>query len=172
MKRAYIVTGPESSGSILISKIITHVLGIGDYGTYDGHGFCGKLGDDIILLHRSQPFGYGDNIRFFDLNEFRILLKGYQLTFIVTSRDRNIIEHSKTRRFNREYPRLKEHYQRSREIVREIFKSKYACFVWSYETFMYYRKDYLHELYTFLNIKSDYIPHDIIDANKKYIRYD
>ena len=71
-KHAIIVTGTESCGSILIAKIIAHAFKKAEYDSWDGHGFCGKLGDDLVILHRSQPFGYGKNCRFFELNDFPV----------------------------------------------------------------------------------------------------
>jgi len=40
MKKAYIITGPESSGSVYISKIIAYVLGeTKDINEWSGYGF-------------------------------------------------------------------------------------------------------------------------------------
>ena len=56
-KKGFIITGPESSGSGFISKIIANYVGATkniDY--WNGYGYCKSLKPNIKILHRSQPY--------------------------------------------------------------------------------------------------------------------
>ena len=56
MKNKCVFTiGPESSGSMLIAKIVTEVLGIESYGNWNAVGWIDKGNHKVC--HRSLPFG-------------------------------------------------------------------------------------------------------------------
>jgi len=168
-KKAYIITGPESSGSVYISKIISWVVDKDKaYGDCDGYGMNGKVGDKIVCLHRSQPFG--KDKRFFSLSEFESLFKGYDIYFIVTTRDGSISNRSKKKRFKHTIKEMKTHRAKSKKIIKEILESEHKSFIWNYETFMYLQKVYLNELYNFLGTKKSFPLNDIKDANIKYLK--
>jgi hypothetical protein len=56
-KTCWIVCGPESSGSVLIAKTISHAIGASSqFSDYSGYGYNGEIGIDNLVLHRSIPF--------------------------------------------------------------------------------------------------------------------
>ena len=168
-KKAFIITGPESSGSVYISRIISWVVNKDKvYGDWNGYGMNGRVGDKIVCLHRSQPFG--KDKRFFSLSEFESLLNGYDIYFIIATRDGSISNRSKKKRFKHTVEEMKAHRVRSKKIIKEILESKHRSFIWNYETFMYLQEVYLKELYEFLGTKKRFSPGDIRDANIKYLK--
>ncbi len=168
LKRAYIVTGPESSGSVFITRVISYVLGKDlFYKQSSGYGFNGNIGDDLVILHLSQPFCRP--AQFCNLAKFHDMFGDYELYFILTTRDLNIINKSKKERFGGSALELEEHLDISREILGEIIrKEKY--FIWNYETQIYLGAVYFELLYNFLQVKSNFLPGDLYDANEKYLK--
>ena len=168
---AYIITGPECSGSSFIAQVVAHACGVDSvFQQWDGRGQLGEIGDKIIILHRSQP--YGPECDFISLREFEGMYEGYELRFILTTRDRSISAVSNSKRRNRTPELQAEHEQRALTIMREIMASDHRFFVWSYETFMFLRHSYLQQLYlTFVETDTPFYPPDcsIVDANKKYV---
>ena len=57
----------------------------------------------------------------------------------------------------------------AKQKMSEILASDVKCFVFSYEAFIFLRKDYLSLLYKFLDVESDFMPL-LKDGNKKYLR--
>jgi len=167
MKKAFVITGPESSGSVYISKIIAHVVGKSSFGDWPGYGLCGQIGDDIVVLHRSQPFMEWN--KYFTLDQFKEMFDGYQIYFICTTRDITISNISKVNRFGRNQQACAENLQKSRSIVAEILANQELSIIWSYETFIYLGPAYLEILYRFLNVRSNFYPDNIIDGNTKYL---
>lgn len=96
---------------------------------------------------------------------------GYDIRIILTVRDRNVAIHSKCR----------EHTFGDRDLATEEMDQAVAimntvlqqnqndCFVCSYEALMTLGAPYIHTLYTFLGIESDYMP-ILNDGNAKYIK--
>lgn len=167
-KRAIIITGPESSGSRFIARIVAYVVGKDEYyNKWNGHEINGKMGDDILVIHWSQP-AYRPE-KFFTLKEFKEKFYQYKLFFIVTTRDRSIINKSKILRWAASDAQLKWHDERSKQILSEIILET-NCFIWSYETCLLLGKVYLKKLYDFLQVQSNFFPLDLMDANKKYIK--
>ena len=53
-KKCIFVIGPESSGSMLIARILAHTLGIIKFGKWSGYG---KVEDNTHkIIHRSLPY--------------------------------------------------------------------------------------------------------------------
>jgi hypothetical protein len=168
-KRAYIITGPESSGSVFVSQVISYVVGKDAvYKQWSGYGMNGSLGDDLIILHLSQPFLTPP--QFCNLAKFREWFSGYDLYFIVTTRDIDIVKKSKRHRFGRSKSAANIHQDHSREILEEILRNE-KSFIWNYETQVYLGKVYYQLLYDFLQVKTDFFPTDLYNANKKYIKW-
>lgn len=172
MKKAFIITGPESSGSTFISQVIAKSLKqIKSLNEWNGRQFCNnKLPnkdekDDIIILHRSQPFG---NENYFTYNNFKRLFKGYEMNFIICTRYIEISNLSKKSRFNRTDNEINKSIIKSREIIKDICKNE-KYFIWNYETMNYLQELYFDMLYEFLNVKCNYYPNNIFDGNKKYV---
>lgn len=166
-KRAYIITGPESSGSRFIARVISYVVGKDrHYRDWDGYKINGKIGDDLLVIHLSQPSG---PMQFHSLNRFKEMLSGYSLYFIITTRDQNIIQRSKIKNHHNSAETAKAHKIKSQQILGEILQNE-QCFIWNFETQIYLEKVYFQKLYDFLQISSDFFPPDLLDANKKYMK--
>lgn len=167
-KKAFVITGPESSGSRFIARVIAHVTGKDKrYLDWNGIKMNGKLGDDLIILHLSQP--HNRPTKFSSLRDFKNLLKGYELKFIITTRDQNIVKKSKIKSYFETAKSAKEHQILSRKILTEIIKHE-SCFIWSYETQQYLREIYFQKLYEFLGVNTNFFPRDLFDANQKYLK--
>lgn len=167
---AYIITGPECSGSSFIAQVVAHACGVDNvFQQWDGRGQVGNVGDKVIVLHRSQP--YGPECTFINLREIEGVYEGYELRFILTTRDRSISAVSNLRRRNRSAELQAHHEQRALMIMREIMASNHRFYIWSYETFMFLRNSYLKLLYDFVDTDTPFYPPDdsIVDANKKYV---
>jgi len=170
--RAYIVTGPASTGSVFISKVIAQACGLthkakcGNLGYTLGLKPYGCAGKNTLLLHISQP--YRSKYLYCDLKGFRSALEGYDLKFVLTTRDRTIIDESKVARFPWAQEANKHNYEKSKEILRDIIRNE-KYFIWSYETMIYLDSVYFDLLYEFLEISPPLYPDNIKDGNKKYI---
>ncbi len=164
-KKCVFVFGPESSGSMLIAKICSHVLGVEEYGEWRGVGWSDKGSHKVY--HRSQP--YHAPPRYTDIDEWIVdNKKGYDLFFVLTTRDRTISELSRIERFAKSLKQVEMESEEAKKKMTQVIHSDQPLFIWSYETFMFLGKDYLKLLYEFLGLQSDFIP-PIKDANKKRI---
>ncbi|MCH9630554.1 MAG: hypothetical protein S4CHLAM37_05550 [Chlamydiia bacterium] len=162
-KKAYIITGTESSGSMFISRVIAYVLGLSE--SWEGYGMLGKPGDQTVVVHRSIPYDSGS---FMALNDYKKLLEDYKFYFIVCTRDMKISCLSAKRRFKRSASEVQSHHLKAKEILSEIL-NKEEAFIWSYETQLLLKEAYYQKLYEFLEVESDYLPPHLFDANDKYI---
>ena len=166
MKNKCVFTiGPESSGSKLIAKIISHALNIHEYGEWDGFNWSDKGKHKV--LHRSLPSGsppkfpnieqcISDNIR------------DYDIYFVLTTRDITISENSRMDRYSKSLEQVQIESEKAKEMMAHVLHSGHKCFIWSYETFMFLRKEYLRLLYDFLDLDSDFTP-PVADGNKNRI---
>lgn len=187
-RRCVFVVGPESSGSMLAAKIVAHVLGVRPYGEWDpptgwSHGDLpqGRVSDVAqknavaartdTVCHRSLPHGRDADL-YPDIDQW-LSMNGDALTrFVITTRDVNIVDRSKRKRFNRPESLCRMNRERSREWIADALRRRLPCFIWSYETLVYLREDYLRLLYAFLGVESDFVPPDLFDGNAKYVTGD
>ena len=157
------VIGPESTGSKLIAKICSHVLDIQPFGRWDGTAWSDK--GQHCVLHRSLPY-YIPPV-FPDVQAWiEEKQANYDLYFVLTTRDITMSHLSRYERWQKPESDCIQQSKRAREIMLSIMNSEQKSFIWSYETFMFLRQSYLHQLYEFLGVTSDFIP-DLIDANAK-----
>jgi hypothetical protein len=164
-KKAFIIIGPGATGSVFISKIISYVVGKSKkFGDWDGYGQLGKVGDEIICIHKSQPSGLKGEMVFASIEKIKEKLIGYELYFIITTRDMSC---SLASQISRKFPAKKGHYIKSKEILSKVIQNE-RFFIWNYETFVYLKEVYLYLLYNFLEVSSDFVPGEIKDGNKKY----
>jgi hypothetical protein len=166
-KKCVFIVGPEGSGSKLIAKICSHVMGIHDFGTWNGSG-CSENAINKVV-HRSLPYGNPPQYPHIDhwISSNRT---EYQIYFILTTRDIGISELSRHFKYAKSHQQSKDESERARQIMIEILNSHNNVFIWSYETFMFLKETYLRLLYSFLDVSSDFIP-ELNDANKNKILY-
>lgn len=166
-KKVYIITGPESSGSVFISKVIANYVGATkNIDDWNGYGYCNSINPDIKILHRSQPFQ--NKNQYFTLNQFEEEFKGLELYFILTTRYIHFSNLSKKSRFGRTEQDIENNMLKSKSILSEIINSNKKYFIWNYETMMYLNEVYFDLLYNFVDGVNKFYP-KIIDGNIKYL---
>lgn len=167
-KTGCIVVGPESSGSVFVAKVVSHVLGhCQEFGDWNGYGFNDKIGADKLVLHRSVPY---DRPKKFPTSAAELLepFQGYDdVKIVLTSRDRTISMSSKIRRFGGGISQARLDLATARPLFAELL-DRDDVLVWNYETMVLFGQPYFNRLYRFLGVESDFRP-DVVDANNKYV---
>ena len=167
MKRVLVVLGYESSGSVFAAKVISYVTGkCLFFGEWHGYGFNGSIGDDLVILHRSIPYRR-PKLWHDDPQELLTVFKGYDVQFIICTRDLSISHVSRMKRFGGTIEECISDSQRATKLFEKIIKNC-RTFVFSYETMIALEFAYFKELYRWLNIESEFRP-EIKDANARYI---
>ena len=169
MKKLIIITGYESTGSCFTSQIISFVLGkCHNFGDWDGHGWNGEKGDDLIILHRSMPH-FRKPKRWFD--ELAAEIDGmddYEKSYIICTRDLNISKTSRIKRWRGSWAEYQKDDDQASEIFASLIKSQ-KTFIFSLETAIALKDSYYAILYEWLGVQSDFFP-PIYDANAPYIK--
>jgi hypothetical protein len=168
-KTCWIVCGPESSGSVLIAKTISHAVGASNqFSDYSGYGYNGEMGIDNLVLHRSIPFLRPKKTHLDLLEEISVLKEHYHIiNYILTTRDPLISIISKANRFGGTLDEGREDIELARDFFVSVCNEP-TCFVWSYETMQLLGNAYFKRLYDFFDVNSDFVP-SIKDANSKYV---
>lgn len=167
-KKFFIITGPESSGSVFISQVIANYIGATkNINDWDGYGYCKSLKPNIKILHRSQP--YGNANQYFTLKQFKEEFKGMDLYFILTTRYHEFSNLSKIKRFERTEKDINNNMLQSKLILSEIIKSNEKYFIWNYETMLYLNEVYFDLLYDFVEGINKHYP-KLKDGNINYMK--
>ena len=165
MNKCVCIIGPESSGSKLIARICSHVLGISQFNEWNGTGWSNNGLHKVI--HRSLPYDIPP--KFPDVDEWISANTGkFEIYFILTTRDISISEISRFQRWGKPLHQSREETSVAREIMISVLHKNVNCFIWSYESFMFLGKEYLKSLYSFLGVESEFMP-IIIDGNKSKV---
>ena len=146
MKRGYIITGSESTGSVFISKCISESMG---FSNWNGYKFFEPT-SSLKFLHRSQP--YGKARQYSDYKEISNMFDGYECRYIICTRDISFSNLSKQRRKGRSNPDLTHNHNTCKSIITDIVNSGERYFIWNYETMVYLGNGYFDLLYDFLEI--------------------
>lgn len=161
MKRAYIITGAESTGSVFISKCISTSMGFHDW---DGYHFY-EPSSDIKFLHRSQPFLTSQQYSTYD--ELSKIFSSYECKYIICTRDISFSNLSKRKKYERTNHQLKHNHNTCKSIISDIVKSNEKYFIWNYETMVYLGDVYFDILYDFLEIDNNSRKYpQVINGNK------
>ena len=167
MKKALVVLGYESSGSVFTAKVISYVTGkCSFFGEWNGYGFNGSIGDDLVILHRSIPY-MRPKLWHDDPQELLALFDGYDTQFIICTRDLSISHLSRKGRFGGTIADYVSDSQRATNLFKKIIEN-YRSFIFCYETMVALEYVYFKELYRWLNIDSEFKP-DIKDGNAPYV---
>jgi hypothetical protein len=169
LKTCWLVCGPESSGSVLIAKTISHAVGASkQFSDYSGYGYNGEIGIDNLVLHRSVPFLRPKKSHHDFIEEINLLKTQYNcINYILTTRDPLISIISKTNRFGGDISEGQCDLDQARDFFVSICNEP-TCFIWSYETMQLLGSDYFLKLYRFFDIDSAFVP-SLRNANAKYI---
>lgn len=138
MFKKYLITGPESSGTRMVSKFVANALGvINSVDKWDGHWEVSSGG--VTVYHRSLPHGERDNFpgpEDFDSPE--------QIYTIICTRDPEICYRSAKPRHNKNNPKVaRDCLNKAQKKIKEIMKSGYPFSFFSYESALLLGKDYL-----------------------------
>jgi hypothetical protein len=170
-KVAIIVTGPECSGSTYIAQILAYCMNLDPtFQGWDGRGQIGALGDRYIVLHRSQPNRVHG---FIPLVQFETMFPGYELKFILCTRDRTVSAMSNLARRGKDAEVQASEEAQALRIMLDIMNSHHRFHIWNYETFMFLKSAYLNVLFTSFIRPMRQIGIDesnIIDGNVKFIK--
>jgi len=168
-KTCWIVCGPESSGSVLIAKTLSHAIGASEqFSDYSGYGYNGEIGIDNLVLHRSVPFLRPKKTHHDVIEEINALKQSYSvINYVLTTRDPLISVFSKTNRFGGDIADGMQDIELAREFFASISREP-TCFIWSYETMQLLGSAYFERLYDFFDIQSSFVP-ALRDANRKYL---
>jgi|TARA_B110000240_G_scaffold196964_1_gene250653 hypothetical protein len=163
-----VVTGPENSGSKMCARTIAHVLNVCDFEDWSGYSWIrNKTSKKHSVLHRSTPYA-GNNV--INVDE---IIKDYRdedLRFVFTTRDGNISKNRiKKNRKNYTDDDAKHFIEENIKIINKVREENIPYTFWSFESTILYEETYLHDLYKFIDVKSEFVP-PLFNANKKYIK--
>ena len=165
-KKVFLITGPESSGSVFISQVIANYVGATkNINDWNGYGYCKSIKPNIIILHRSQPWGNAN--QYLTLKQIKEEFKGMDLYFILTTRYHEYSNLSKIRRFGRTEEDINNNMLQSKSILSEIIRSNEKYFIWNYETMLYLNEVYFDLLYDYVGGVNKHYP-KVEDGNKNY----
>lgn len=168
-KRVVVITGFESSGSVFLARVVSHVLGRCEkFGNWSGYGWNGKANQDLVIVHRSMPYGRNPKRWLDDLKSESEPLGEYDAEFIICTRDRSISKISREIRFGGSDREYNEDDEAARQIFESIMMSS-RYFVFSFESSVALGMPYYRTLYRWLKVESDFDP-PVYDANAPYIR--
>ena len=149
MNKCVLVIGRESTGSKLIAKIIAHILGVADYGSWEGHDWASENRDGNIVLHQSLP----NDKDWIDVDKFIDDNPGYEYFVVLTTRDKTLAKQSRIETYNNEHVEMDGEGLIAKDIMLSIINSDKNYYVWSYESFMFLGLDYLNPIFKFLGIE-------------------
>jgi hypothetical protein len=167
VKRLVIILGFESSGSVFCGRVISYVLGkCSRFGEWNGYGWNGNIGDDLVIIHRSMPYGRKKKWMEELLEEISDM-KHYSKEFIICTRDLNISKISRISRFGGNWSEYLRDDERATKIFSEIMKDE-NYFIFSYESAAALGGHYYTTLYNWLKVESAFCP-PFFDGNAPYI---
>jgi len=156
MRTKILITGAESTGSVLCAKTIAKAI---DYNCiWDGYGKHEI--NNYSLYHVSMPTGKPPKFPYVAFDEYDYI--------VICTRDVNVSILSKKNRFKKSREQCESEMSTAKYVLTGLMHNHPCYFIFNYETFMYLGYTYLHILYNFLGIKSTYMP-KLNDGNKKYI---
>lgn len=166
-KRLIVVTGFESSGSVFLAKIVSHVTGkCRDFGDWKGYGWNGAPGDAVVVAHRSLPYNR-PRMWLPDLRAELAPYCEYQTSYVICTRDLSISQLSRQRRFGGT-PTQFAHDNATAKAAFADLLDKEDCFIFSYETAVALQEVYYQRFYRWLGVASGFAP-PVFDGNAPYI---
>jgi len=169
MKNAWVICGPESSGSVMVAKTVSFAIGhCNFFGEYSGYGYNSKGTCENLVLHRSIPYMRPKRFQDSLVEEIAAFSDKYErVNYSLTTRDKNCSIQSKMRRFGGSIKEAEEDYEIAVPFFERLVDDD-NCFIWNYESMLLLGKPYFLRMYRFFGIKSDFVP-EVYDANAPYI---
>lgn len=167
MKKLLIITGFESSGSVFTARVASFVMKkCSKFGDWNGYGWNGKKGDDLIIIHRSMPYGRKFKKWFNNLEQETKGMDDYTKSYVICTRDLTISKLSRIKRFSGSLLSYKKDDLQAKNIFKKIMREE-KSFVFSFESAVALGDAYYETLYKWLGKESDFSP-PIFDANEPY----
>lgn len=168
MKTAYLVIGPESSGTRMMTKILIEAGCVGDPGHTQRWDSQALVGDNIVW-RRSVPHA-GEWISSVDFAK-KVELQGYTPVLIIMNRDWHAAAQSKISQS------LAPDYKSSLSAIAEAYdylyaglnKSKHKFMTVSYESLVSRPRKVLKQISAFTKLPIN-INHNIKDGNTKWFK--
>lgn len=170
MKNAWVICGPESSGSVFLAKTLSFATGHCEFfGQYSGYGYNSPSHCENLVLHRSLPYQRPKRFQA-SLNEEIAAFAGKYdcVNYILTTRDKSCSIQSKIRRFGGFLKEAEDDYATAFPFFEKLVDDD-SCYIWSYESMVLLGRPYFLRMYRFFGIDSDFVP-DIYDANAGYVK--
>lgn len=168
-QNAYVVCGPESSGSVFIAQVLSYAIGTcKQYKDYSGYGYNMQSRDEGLVLHRSIPYQRPKRWQDSLLEEVNNLKTDYKnINYILTTRYSEISILSKVRRFGGDLSDGRRDIAQALPFFQMLATSK-STFIWNYETMLLLRSTYFLRLYDHFGIDSKFYP-EVYDGNAPYL---
>lgn len=168
MKDLLVITGFESSGSVFTARIASFALGkCKKFGDWHGYGWNGRIGDDLVIIHRSMPYGRNPKRWHEDLKKEIEGINSYRKSFVICTRDLSISKLSRIRRFGGSFQSYSDDDIVARSIFAKLMSSE-RTFIFSFESAVCLGDSYYQKFYEWLGVNSDFSP-PLFDANEPYI---
>jgi|688.fasta_scaffold762754_1 hypothetical protein len=166
---AFVVCGPESSGSVFIAQVLSYAIGVCKYyKEYSGYGCNMDIWGEGLVLHRSIPYQRPKRWQDSLLKEVEGFKEKYQhVNYILTTRYSEVSIRSKMNRFGDDLLSARADLVQALPFF-QLLASDASTFIWSYETMLLLKDAYFLRLYNHFKIDSDFIP-DIYDGNAPYL---
>lgn len=176
LKNIIVIAGNESSGNRFVADCVSKMT---DYEKDDDKSRSWWNGrkikpDKNRVTMSSLPHGALGNRIFYDVHEFinRLIAAGYRTRILLTTRDINVIEKSKTRIHTRNRDNSVQDIMTANEIILNVIK-KYPeiAKICSYESLVLLGHGYLKFLLSTLNVRHKIVTTtNIVDGNRKYLK--
>ena len=170
MKRFIMVCSVEANSGCLVARTIAGACGVDGVDQFSGLGTLET--PEVTVYHQALPTEQASGERHFpnllEIAEHQAQL-GCRVSCVLVTRDGTISEYAKIERQSKtDQKTAAREVQAARRIFIDLLESKYEVFCLSYETLVLMGRQYLRQLYAFLDIESDYMP-PIADGNKRFL---
>lgn len=171
--KCIMVIGPESTGTHFISQILVCAAGIRNDMDTAKFGDFGEIENEMNRVHHiSLPTS--PKAVFMPIEQMVVdFKKQFKEVYVVCcTRDITMSEKSRLNRMPFRTPDdVVNHTEHANKIISGVIENHSdISFIWSYETFMFLKHNYMKKLYEFLKIENDFTEYVVNDANPKYIK--
>ena len=168
LDNAWVVCGPESSGSAFLAKTLSFALKkCSFFGEYSGYGYNSNTSCENLVLHHSIPYmrpRKWDTDLMQEVSRFSPQFR--RVNYVLTTRCKQISILSKCRRFGDTMHAANDDYQKSIPFFQSLTENP-STFIWNYETMVLPKGSYFKRLYLHFGIDSNFVP-AIKDDNAPY----
>ncbi len=170
MRKAYLIVGPESSGTRVMTQIFVEGGCFGDFSHKQRLDNPGHFGNDVIVWRRSFPYsGQWPSLEAIVRN---LAIYNYEVYVVVMTRDMYATAQSQMHTWGRNYEEAINSIRTSYALIfSDLIKVNVPFIVVSYESMVQRGLDGLKNLFHLI----DFEPPDhfeFYDGNKKWLDYE